>query len=267
MRLYGTAPYRIAVLHGGPGAPGYMAPVAQELSSLIGVIEPLQSAHSIDGQVNELHTCLTAHNHKPLTLIGSSWGAMLGFIYAARHPARVAKLIMIGSGVYEERYQFSVSSTRMARLDDAGRRRAADLTARLSDPAETGKDAILAEFGALLFTADTFDPDCDYIGALAHQYEVNRAVWDEARALRRSGALLEMGRAVVCPVVALHGDHDPHPADGVRLPLARVLRDFRFVPIEKCGHYPWVERQARDHFFKLLKDELAPVLTPAHPDA
>ncbi len=267
MRLYGTTPYRIAVLHGGPGAPGYMAPVARELASLTGVIEPLQSAHSVDGQVAELHACLAAHDHKPLTLIGSSWGAMLGFIYAARYPERVVKLIMIGSGIYDERYQFAISSTRMARLDDAGRRRAANLTARLSDPAETGKNALLGEFGALLFKADAFDPNCDYIETLAHQYDINRAVWDEARALRRSGALLELGRSIDCPVVALHGDHDPHPADGVRLPLARVLRDFRFVLIEKCGHYPWVERQARERFYTLLRDELAPVLTPGHPNA
>lgn len=267
MRLYGTAPYRIAVLHGGPGAPGYMAPVARELASRTGVIEPLQSARSIDGQVAELHNDLAAHGPHPLTVIGSSWGAMLGFIYAARHPERVAKLIMIGSGVYDERYQFAISSTRMARLDVAGRRRAAELTARLSNSAEINKDDVLAEFGALLFKADTFDPDSDYIEALAHQYDVNRAVWDEARALRRSGALLELGRAIDCPVVALHGDYDPHPADGVRLPLARVLRNFRFVSIEQCGHYPWVERRARERFYTLLNDAISSAPTPDHPDA
>lgn len=267
MRLYGTAPYRIAVLHGGPGAPGYMAPVARELASLTGVAEPLQSAHSVDGQIAELHHDLSAHGPHPLTLVGSSWGAMLGFMYAARHPERVAKLIMIGSGAFDERYQFAISATRMARLDDAGRRRAAELTARLSDPAESGKDAILAEFGMLLFKADTFDPDCAYIETLGHQYDINRAVWGEARALRRSGALLELGRAIDCPVVALHGDHDPHPADGVRLPLTRVLRDFRFMLIEKCGHYPWVERQARERFYMLLRDVLATAPMPGHPNA
>ena len=43
-RLYGNKPYKIAVIHGGPGAPGEMAPVARELSSDYGVIEPLQTA-------------------------------------------------------------------------------------------------------------------------------------------------------------------------------------------------------------------------------
>jgi hypothetical protein len=43
LRIYGTAPYRLAVIHGGPGAPGEMAPMARELSPNIGVLEPLLS--------------------------------------------------------------------------------------------------------------------------------------------------------------------------------------------------------------------------------
>ncbi len=39
---YGTPPYQIAVIHGGPGAAGEMTPVAQELSIDYGVLEPLQ---------------------------------------------------------------------------------------------------------------------------------------------------------------------------------------------------------------------------------
>jgi hypothetical protein len=43
----------------------------------------------------------------------------------------------------------------------------------------------------------------------------------------------------------------------VRDPLAEVLADFRFVLLAKCGHEPWQERQAREPFFALLRDELA----------
>ena len=31
-----------------------------------------------------------------------------------------------------------------------------------------------------------------------------------------------MGRKIKCPVVAIHGDYDPHLAEGVREPLSRV---------------------------------------------
>ena len=58
LRLYGNKPFNVAVIHGGPGAPGEMAPVARELSSVRGVLEPLQTATSLEGQVRELHTVL-----------------------------------------------------------------------------------------------------------------------------------------------------------------------------------------------------------------
>ena len=54
LRKYGHSPYTVAVVHGGPGAPGEMAPVARELSSITGVLEPLQTKYSLEGQVQEL---------------------------------------------------------------------------------------------------------------------------------------------------------------------------------------------------------------------
>jgi len=55
------------------------------------------------------------------------------------------------------------------------------------------------------------------------------------------------------PVTAIHGDYDSHPAEGVRLPLFSVLKNFQFILLEKCGHTPWNERYARDQFFGVLK--------------
>jgi len=58
LRKYGNSPFSIAVIHGGPGAPGEMAPVARELSSGWGILEPLQTAASLEGQVEELYDVL-----------------------------------------------------------------------------------------------------------------------------------------------------------------------------------------------------------------
>jgi pimeloyl-ACP methyl ester carboxylesterase len=74
--------------------------------------------------------------------------------------------------------------------------------------------------------------------------------------MRRSGELLELGERVECPVVAIHGDYDPHPAAGVQEPLSTVLERFRFILLKSCGHTPWIERQARDEFYRVLEKEL-----------
>src|SRR5579863_2737773 len=113
LRVYGKAPYRVAVIHGGPGAPGEMAPVAKELSETNGVLEPLQTMTTVEGQVEELATVLKEHGDLPITLVGYSWGAMLSYIFTARHPAFVKKLILVSSGPYEAHYAAGIMETRL----------------------------------------------------------------------------------------------------------------------------------------------------------
>ncbi len=81
-----------------------MAPVARELASGWGVLEPIQGAASLEGQLEELRTALEENGDLPVTLIGFSWGAWLSFVLAANYPTIVRKLILIGSGPYEEKY-------------------------------------------------------------------------------------------------------------------------------------------------------------------
>ncbi|MFQ5342817.1 MAG: alpha/beta fold hydrolase, partial [Anaerolineae bacterium] len=235
-REHGTAPFDVAVLHGGPGAPGYMAPVARELSSAWGVLEPLQTATSLEGQLQELRAALQEHGDLPVTLIGSSWGAMLGYIFAARHPTFVKKLILIGSAVYEEKYAGKIQETRLSRLDEEERRKAHSLMEMLNAPAIADKNTLMARLGALWTRADAYNPLTLDTEVLEVQYHVNQSVWKDAQALRRSGKLLELGKQIQCPVVAIHGDYDPHPPEGVQKPLSTVLKDFRFVLLKNCGH-------------------------------
>jgi pimeloyl-ACP methyl ester carboxylesterase len=81
-RLWGNTPYKIAVIHGGPGAAGSMAPVARELCRDAGIFEPFQTETTLEGQVRELSGSLKAHADLPATLIGHSWGAWLAFLAA-----------------------------------------------------------------------------------------------------------------------------------------------------------------------------------------
>jgi len=81
-------------------------------------------------------------------------------------------------------------------------------------------------------------------------------VWPDAAELRRSGELLRLGKHIKCPVVAIHGDYDPHPAEGVQKLLSAILQIFRFILLKDCGHRPWIEREAKDEFYGILKKEL-----------
>jgi pimeloyl-ACP methyl ester carboxylesterase len=256
LRKYGTKPYTVAVIHGGPGAPGEMAPVARELSSLTGVLEPLQTKSTLEGQIQELYDVLKEHGDIPVILIGFSWGAFLSFIVTARYPALVKKLVLIGSGPFEQKYADNIVGDRLNRLTEEERIEALNLIEIINDPAAGNKDKPMARLGALFARADTYAPLPVKNEALEFSEEINRKVWAEAKELRISGELLSLGRRIVCPVLAIHGDYDPHLAQGVRVPLARVLKNFRFILLEKCGHEPWMERYARDTFYKILRKEI-----------
>lgn len=259
VRVYGEAPYGAALIHGGPGAAGEMATVARRLADRRGVLEPLQTAATVDGQVAELRGILEEKGALPVTLVGFSWGAWLGVMLTAEHPALVAKLVLIGSGPFEEEYAARTHETRMSRLDEEERREIERLTEKMNNRTGEGGDAALARIGELVGRADTYDPlppDRDDPDPVECRADIHRSVWKEGAELRRSGKLLRLAKKIECPVVAIHGDHDPHPAEGVRKPLTGRLDDFRFILLAKCGHKPWIERGAREEFYRVLEEIL-----------
>jgi pimeloyl-ACP methyl ester carboxylesterase len=259
VRTYGALPFQVAVVHGGPGAGGEMAPVARRLARHRGVLEPIQTARSLEGQVEELRDVLESQGDRPVTLIGFSWGAWLSFIVAARYPALVEKLILVGSGPFETRYVTQLGETRRSRLTEEERAEFERAIEALADPEGEEKDAHLARLGALTTKTDQYDPvpeEAEPEDRLEVEGALFQSVWQDAAELRRSGALLELGRHIECPVVAIHGDYDPHPAEGVEQPLADILERFRFILLEECGHTPWLERQARRAFYDVLEAEL-----------
>ena len=256
LRKYGSVPFSVAVIHGGPGAPGGVAPVARELSNDMGVLEPLQTASTLVNQVEELKNVLMENGDRPVTLVGWSWGAFLGYILTARYPKLTKKLILVGSGGFEKKYGAKTMETRLSRLSGEERAQVQSVMTAMRNPdVETG-DSNFAEIGKLFGKTDSCNPiECES-DVIEVQQDIFKSVWSDAEKIRASGRLLQMGGLIQCPVVAIHGDYDPHPAEGVREPLARVLKDFRFILLEKCGHEPWNEKDAKDEFYTILKDEL-----------
>jgi len=257
-RVYGQSPFSIVVVHGGPGAPGEMKPVAEELSKNFGVVEPLQTKNSIDGQIEELKKVIEEKATAPVYLVGWSWGAWLSYLLAAQHPNLVKKLILVSSGPFESSYAQTIMKTRLQRLSAQEQKRVEEIIQQL----QNGKanDVIFNEFGGLMDKADSYNPiphkdDCD-IEKSEVQSEIYENVWAEADELRKSGKLLEYGKTITCPVAAIQGDYDPHPSEGVEKPLSNVLNNFCFYSLAHCGHHPWFEKEATSKFYEILNREL-----------
>ena len=232
--------------------------MARELAFGWGVLEPLQTAASLKAQVDELRTVLEENADLPVTLVGFSWGAWLSFIVAAHYPVLVKKLILVGSGPYEEQYVARLQESRLRRLGEEERSEL-ESTVELLGDSVPDQDGLLARLGVLVAKTDEYDPitegldRSDWVGG---QGSIFQKVSKDAAEMRRSGSLLALAPQIKCPVVAIHGDYDPHPADGVQGPLSAALERFRFILLKNCGHRPWMERQARDTFYTILREEL-----------
>ncbi len=256
LRKYGNEPFKVAVIHGGPGAPGEVAPMARELSSICGILEPFQTEDSIEGQILELRDILENNAEAPVILIGHSWGAWLSYMFAARYPELVTKLILVGCGSFEEKYLVAMNHSRTNRLTEEENNRVGELFRLLNDSNNKNKKDSLSEFGKLMSKSDSFKPICFADEILDFQPEVFENCMKEINYLRSSKKLLELGKEIKCPVVAIHGEYDSHTFEGVEKPLSTVIEDFKFILLKDCGHSPWNEVYAKDEFYQILREEI-----------
>jgi len=203
LRRYGKSPFGVVVVHGGPGAGGEMEPVARELSLNYGVLEPLQTAGTVEGQVGELRRIIEEDAATPVTLVGWSWGAWLCYLTTARYPSRVKKLILVSSGPFEEGYAKEIMEVRLRRLPTGDRRRVETIMHKLQGKEKD--EGSFKEFGALMEKADSYNllPKTDE-GKIEFSLKIYESVWREASDLRSSGELLERGRNITC-VAIRHG--------------------------------------------------------------
>ncbi len=247
---YGILPYKTAVLHGGPGAAGSMAPVAKQLSKTIGIIEPLQTADSVEGQITELFEQLSAYT-PPLVLAGHSWGAILGLLFAAQYPEMVERLVLIGCPPLDNRYVPEITKNRINNLNGPEAEEAKDLLSRAGRGCLS--NAALESMGELMEKADAYENDPDrLVPKITPDAHIFRFVWMEAQELRRSGGLRERIKGVRCDVTVLHGRQDPHPYQGVVEVLDEAGVKHDLILLEQCGHTPWEERYAAEPFFEQL---------------
>lgn len=261
IRNYGKPPYTVAVIHGGPGAAGYMAPVARQLGQHYGVLEPLQSANSVQGQISELNAQLLSQSQKAMCLIASSWGAVLALLYAAQFPTMCTKVIIIGSAVFDAQSSAAVKKTRMARLSEQSKQQLAELENQLQHSNQSQRqNQILQQIAEYYFDTDSYLPLTRDLEIINYDYQIHQAVWQDFISLRDTNGLLQaLFSSIEIPVVNLHGDYDPHLITGIQPFLQACIKKIDLHIINQCGHYPWLEKQAKNEFYQLLQLELSKV--------
>lgn len=249
VRLYGEAPYKIVLVHGGPGAIGSLKGFAQELSELsqIGVVEAIQSKYSIAQLIEELYDQIKDNCSDRVSLVGHSWGAWLAALFAEKYPELIENLILIGSGPLEDQYVSEIGDRRFQNLSEEE----GVIFQRLTENQAT--DADMEKIPNILEKSDNYCLEYkEKHKADKTDSEMHNKVWNEAAKLRTSGRLLASFKNLKSKIYLIQGEFDPHPVRGVTMPLQEngILCETHIL--EKCGHSPFMEKYAKEEFYKIL---------------
>lgn len=249
------ASHSFVLCHGGPGFWDTLAPIAEVLADYGPVIRwdqrgggrsQHQGPYTLDRFVADLDAVRAAHGLDRVTVVGHSWGASLGLLYALAQPERVRSLIYIsGAGLSftSWRAQFHANFLRAIAPDAAkfsalraldrpsvGQQREADLLQVLTDFPD--KRAGRAHAEQMLSPYFISDPD------------VNRLLNAELRTLTTAG-LVERCRTLPASLrtLIIDGALDLRPRTAVDL-LVDALPDVTRVTLASSGHQPWLDEPA-----------------------
>ncbi|MEM1186686.1 MAG: alpha/beta hydrolase [Planctomycetota bacterium] len=197
---------------------------------------------SIAQAVGDLEAVRASLGLEQWGLVGHSWGGLLAMAYAAEHPDRVSKLILVSPAGIDASFWQGYQVAIMTRLDDKGRAALAALQPpeeqTLEAYAELSRQSNLAIAGATVGSGARE-------GAVDALRAEMREGFDGRIGLAMQQHLMgydfsEQLKSMEAPVVVIQGSEDPIGSDvGER--IVETLPNAERLEIEGCGHWPFHE--------------------------
>jgi len=244
------------LVHGGPGAPGHLGIVGQELADEFRVLEPFERRSggaplTVAGHVDDLARFLESRSgDNRAVVIGFSSGTILALAFAVAHLERVRAVALISSATMDRATRSEFKRRLDRRMSGSARREVrrlrdmTDLDRRLTLQSR----AVMPSYFVDAITMETGDSWCDGRG--------HEETWRDMLRLQEMGEHPAAFAGVRVPVLMMHGKDDPHPGSEIRASLQAHIPHLEYLEFERCGHYPWLERAAREPFFDRLRQWL-----------
>lgn len=249
----------LVVLHGGPAsAHGYMLPYARialdrpvifydQSGCGRSAAPPELKRYTVERYVAELEALRTQLGLERMLLLGHSWGGLLAPAYAARHPDRVAGLVLAGTSADWQGFADAAQHwlTELGPEATATVRRA-ERTGNINDPAY---QALLGRYYALHLCRLTHWPKFleDAGEAIGHnpvyQYLNGPSEFQFTGALARYDGSAA-ARSIRVPTLITCGEFDEAPPS-VGRKLAALIPDSRLEAFARLSHMSHVEDPVR----------------------
>jgi len=189
-----------------------------------------------------------------LFLVGHSWGGMLAMAYAAAHPDRVDRMILIGPGgpTLEFATWFNDNIHMRLRPEDVEAERYWDQApARGVDADKAALESVKAITPGYFFERAKGLALAAQMPEGTLHVQVNLLLFgDMAREYDSRPGLQRLDR----PVVIVQGHQDP-VGDKTAEEIHASIRGSVLAYINKCGHFPWLEQP--EEFRRIVSEFLA----------
>lgn len=243
---------QLVLVHGGPGLPDYLGPVAELVSDLCRVHRYDQRGvggsgwdgeHSIARHVRDLELILDDVGHDRVLLVGHSYGTDLVSFFALAHPERVAGVVYL-SGPFLGAWREPTRAVERSRRTDRQQARFEELGA-LTPRTETEE----VEFLTLSWCTDHADRDRAWAWADASartrrpvDYRMNAELTADKRVDPLESQVDRLREILPAGTTIIGGEGDPRPAAFLHALAEDLGCDVHII--SGAGHEPWLEKPA-----------------------
>jgi len=261
----------VIVIHGGPGlSQEYLLPQMAHLAehNLIVFYDQrgcgLSTGTLISEQINvktyieDIDAIRKSLGVEKISLLGHSWGGILGMQYAISHPKSVDKLILLST--------MPASSEDLALFIAEWTQRTAPYreelhTIEASELYLAGDPQTVAKQLEIVFQTYMYRPeDVRKLSlrrsqkAALNGFKVYEIFLNEV--FMKPFNLFNDLSKLQCPTLIIHGDTDPIPLTTAEH-INKAIPHSRLSVIEHCGHFPYVEQPTE--LFEAIQNFLSPV--------
>jgi pimeloyl-ACP methyl ester carboxylesterase len=178
---------------------------------------------------------------------------MLSLAYATAHPTSIRGLVLIGCGTFTLRTRTEFRARLDARMTPEDRTKIDEINRNEPDPNRRMSAEFRAAGRLWSYDADDAGDELLSVDAAAHEQS-----WADMLRLQHGAIYPAAFSAIECPVLMVHGADDPHPGQMTRDDLKPHIRQLEYRELSKCGHSPWLERQCREEFYRVLDEWISP---------
>lgn len=169
-----------------------------------------------------------------IDLLGHSWGGYLAMAYAARHPDRLAHLLIVDSAA--PKIQDTAFLFKYIYPETQAREDALAFAVELGDPEAIAAD--LSEYMSMLFyTKEAREAFVARSSSFVYRQKVNKAVWGDLQRFDLNPELPKFRS----PTLVVTGRYDFNVAPSVAWAIHRAIPGSELAVFEKSGHLPFCE--------------------------